>query len=165
MAQQIDFPAYSIALYGGEKVEESCLRLQDEYGLDVNAVLFCYWFGARHGVIGEDLWRRIDEISHQWQGRLVRPLRDARRWLKNPEFALDREMRDLRERIKENELAAEIMQQRIMREAGAAFEIGAPFDPARSARRNAEALLERRGIAVDDEIRDLLAAISSAAFA
>ena len=164
MAQQIDFPAYSIALYGGEKVEESCLRLQDEYGLDVNAVLFCYWFGARHGVIGEDLWRRIDEISHQWQGRLVRPLRDARRWLKNPEFALDREMRDLRERIKENELAAEIMQQRMMREACGSGAGGAPGEPAAATRCNVDALLLRGGVEVDSEIEGLLAAISKAAF-
>lgn len=165
MLKQTDFPAYSIALYGREMVEESCLRLQDEYGLDVNAVLFCYWFGTRHGVIGEDLWIRIDETSSQWQDRLIRPLREARRWLKSPGFKPDQEKRELRERIKADEIAAELLQQRMMQEACAEIVNSATAGAAEAARRNAEALLERRGIAIDDEIRDLLAAISSAAFA
>lgn len=165
MLKQTDFPAYSIALYGREMVEESCLRLQDEYGLDVNAVLFCYWFGTRHGVIGEDLWTRIDETSSQWQGRLIRPLREARRWLKQPGFEPGPELQKLRERIKEDEIAAELLQQRMMQEACAEFVNSATAGAAEAVRRNAEALLERRGIAIDGEIRDLLAAISSAAFA
>lgn len=165
MLKQTDFPAYSIALYSREMVEESCLRLQDEYGLDVNAVLFCYWFGTRHGVIGEDLWARIDEISSQWQGHLIRPLREARRWLKQPGFEPDPQLQKLRERIKEDEIAAELLQQRMMQEACAGFVDSAPAEAAEAVRRNAEALLERRGIAIDGEIRDLLAAISSAAFA
>ena len=165
MLKLTDFPAYSIALYGKGKVEESCLRLQDEYGLDANAVLFCYWFGARHGVAGEGLWERIDEISRQWQGRLVRPLREARRWLKHPGFEPDREQRDLRERIKADEIAAELLQQRMMQEACAGFVDSAPTEAAEAARRNAEALFQRHGIALDGKIRDLLAAISSAAFA
>ncbi len=164
MLELTDFPAYSIALYGKGKVEESCLRLQDEYGLDVNAVLFCYWFGARHGVAGEGLWERIDEISRQWQGRLIRPLREVRRWLKNPGFEPDREQRELRERIKADEIAAELLQQRMMQEACTGFEDSAPAEAAEAARRNAEALLQRHGIALDGKIRNLLAAISSAAF-
>ena len=164
MLKQTDFPKYSIALYGRETVEESCLRLQDEYGLDVNAVLFCYWFGAHHGVIGEDLWTRIDEISSQWQGRLIQPLREARRWLKDPTFESDQDLQDLRERIKEDEIAAELLQQRMMQDACAEFEAGALEEPAAAARRNAKALLRRRGIALDDEINRSLASISRAAF-
>ena len=163
MLERTDFPAYSIALYDGNRVAECCLRLQDEYGLDVNAVLFCYWFGARHGVIDADLWTRIDEISSQWQGRLIRPLREARRWLKERSFGSDRDMRDLRERIKANEIAAELLQQRAMREACEAGGSG-PADAPAAARRNTEALLRRRGIAPDGEIKQLLATISQAAF-
>ncbi|MXZ32463.1 MAG: TIGR02444 family protein [Gammaproteobacteria bacterium] len=164
MLEQTDFPTYSIALYGKGKVEESCLRLQDEYGLDVNTVLFCYWFGAHHGVAGEGLWDRIDEISRHWQGGLIRPLREARRWLKHPGFEPEREQRDLRERIKADEFAAELLQQRMMQEACTGCLDNAPAGTAEAARRNAVALLQRRGIAFDKEIRDLLAAISSAAF-
>ena len=165
MVKQTDFPAYSIALYGRGKVEERCLRLQEEYGLDVNAVLFCYWFGAHHGVIGEDLWARIDEISSQWQSRLIQPLREARRWLKRSGYETDREKHHaLRERIKADEIAAELLQQRTMQVASEATEASAPEEPAAAARRNAEALLRRRGIALDDEVNQLLAAISSAAF-
>ena len=164
MLERTDFPAYSIALYGRGKVEESCLRLQDEHGLDVNAVLFCYWFGAHHGVAGEGLWKRIDEISRQWRGRLIQPLREARRWLKSPGFEPDQEQRDLRERIKADEIAAELLQQRMMQKTCADFAAGAPEEPAAAARRNAEALLRRRGIDLDDQVNQLLTAISRAAF-
>ena len=164
MVELTDFPAYSIALYGLENVEENCLMLQDRYGLDVNAVLFCFWFAAHQGEIGEDLWRRIDGISRQWQDSLVRPLRQARRWLKDPDLELDQQKQDLRERIKTDEIAAELLQQRMMQEACEGCEAGAPAEAAEAARRNAGALLQRRDIVFNGEIGELLAAISGAAF-
>lgn len=168
MLELTDFPAYSIALYGKGKVEESCLRLQDEYGLDVNAVLFCYWFGARHGVAGEGLWERIDEISRTCQSLAIQPLRGFRRDLRSSNKFADSLSNEQREnaykRLKTTEIRVELVQQRFMEEACAGFETGAIAEPAEAARRNAEALLQRHGIALDEEIRDLLAAISSAAF-
>ncbi len=173
MGWQKDFSEYSIALYSRGKVAGSCLALQDRYGLDVNAVLFCCWFGARRGLIDEELWARIDEISRQWQQRLVRPLRDARRWLKNPGFALDRETRDLRERIKDQEVAAELAQQRAMATASANLAADAPERPvnpatpaqaAAAARSNLEALLRRRDTELDPDIENLFAEIIRTAF-
>ena len=117
VVQQVDLNAYSIDLYARPRVEASCLRLQDGYGLDVNVVLFCFWFGACHGVIDEALWQRIDQISQQWQTRLVRPLREARRGLKALAFESDGDREALRSRIAENEIAAELLQQGLMQNA------------------------------------------------
>lgn len=164
MKQRQDFPEYSMALYGRGNVEASCLRLQDEYGLDVNVVLFCYWFGAHHGVIDAGLWQRIEAISGQWQSQLIRPLREARRWLKDPGFDPDLATMELRERIKQDEITAELLQQQMMQEACEGVTAGAPDTPAEAARCNARALLESNGTAMTREIDDLLAEISTAAF-
>ena len=173
MAQRTDFPGYSINLYGRGNVEKSCLKLQDDYGLDVNTVLFCYWFGANYGVIGEELWQRIDKISGEWQSRLIRPLREARRWLKSHGLEPDQAIDDLRERIKQDELTAELTQQRLMQMACDPSEVmnpnnpneaANPDNPDEAARHNARALLKRKGIACTAEIEDLFAAISEVAF-
>ncbi len=163
MMVRTDFPSWSVALYGSKNVAQSCLRLQDRHGLDVNAVLFCYWHGAHRGIVGEDLWPRIDEISRQWQNRLIRPLREARRWLKKPGCGSDPDLRKLRERIKADEIAAELLQQRMMQQACASARAAAA-EPATAARRNAEALLRRRGVALAGEVEVLLEEISKAAF-
>ncbi len=158
----MDFTAWSMALYARPQVEASCLRLQDEYGLDVNVVLFCYWYGACGGVMDDALWRRIGEISEQCQNRLVRPLREARRWLKAPVFEPEEDRLRLRERIREDELAAELLQQKWMQRAAEDSSPGRQSEPAAATRRNAGALLQRHGIAPNDEIRELLEEISRA---
>ncbi len=167
MLEGNNFQVYSIALYGRENVEESCLRLQDEYGLDVNVVLFCYWFGAHHGVVGKGLWKRIDEISRTCQSLAIQPLRGFRRDLRSSSQFADSLSNEQREnaykRLKTTEIRAELVQQRFMQEACADFETGAIAEPAEAARRNAEALLQRRGITPNKEIRELLAVISLAA--
>ncbi len=163
-----DFSAFSIGLYRRAGVEACCLRLQDEFGLDVNVVLFCYWFGARHGLIEEALWQRIDSVSRVWQARLVRPLREARRWLKKAEFEAGEDREKLRGRIKEDEIAAELLQQKIMRQACAGATGAGGGKPAEAARRNIEALLRRHGLARNEEMAaemmKCFAVISQAAF-
>ena len=172
----MDFNTYSIDLYARPRVEASCLRLQDGYGLDVNVVLFCFWFGACHGVIDEALWQRIERISQQWQTRLVGPLREARRGLKALALEGDEDREALRSRIAEDEIAAELLQQRLMQNACAeaaadgaglatlATQAAQAAQAAKAAQHNAEALLRRCAIASSDEIRELFAAISTAAF-
>ena len=171
--KQVDFNAFSIDLYARPRVEASCLRLQDGYGLDVNVVLFCLWFGACHGVIDEALWQRIERISQQWQMQIVGPLREARRGLKALTFESDGDREALRSRIAEDEIAAELLQQRMMQNActetatdgtGLSTLATPAAQAAKAARHNAEALLRRCAIASSDEIRELFAAISTAAF-
>ena len=158
----MDFTTWSMALYARPQVEACCLRLQDEYGLDVNVVLFCHWYGACGGVMDDALWRRIEEISEQCRNRLVRPLREARRWLKGPVFEPEEDRLRLRERIKEDELAAELLQQKWMQRAAEDSSPRRQLEPAAATRRNVEALLQRHGIALTDEIRELLEVISRA---
>ena len=40
---------FSLAVYGASAVQDECLHLQDQFGLDVNLVLLCAFLGAVHG--------------------------------------------------------------------------------------------------------------------
>ena len=45
---------FSLAVYADATVRQECLELQDEYGVDINLVLFCAFAGAVHGVVLSD---------------------------------------------------------------------------------------------------------------
>ena len=105
-----NFWTFSLELYDREGVATACLALQEEYQLDVNLLLFCYWHGSNVGVIEAELLRQVLDFSAEWRGHVVQPLRNARNWMKlnaekNEEFQL------LRTGIKAEELAAEKYQQ------------------------------------------------------
>jgi len=74
---------FSLAVYGASAVQDECLSLQDQFGLDVNLVLFCAFVGAVHGVALTcgDVAAARQEVA-QWHDDIVRPLRAARRNLK-----------------------------------------------------------------------------------
>lgn len=80
--QGIAFWPFSLALYGRPGVAESCLRLQDEAGADVNLLLFCAW-RAEIGLVGWALGEieRAEAALAPVRAVLV-PYRAARRALK-----------------------------------------------------------------------------------
>ena len=105
---------FSLELYAGEGVAEACLDLQDRRGCDVNILLFCCWLGSsgRPTLTAERL-RAILKASDEWQGRIVRPLREVRRLLKDQPWcdALPETVDAVRRRVAEAELAAEHAEQ------------------------------------------------------
>jgi len=106
---------FSLRTYRVSGVPEACLALQDELGADVNMVLYCCWAGDRSAALDGPAFQRAFEFSSQWATEVVRPLRHARRWMKQEgcaEGPVDREAcLALREQIKGTELAAEKLQQ------------------------------------------------------
>ena len=58
-----DLWEFSLKLYSEPGVAASCLSLQNQHGFDVNLVLFCIWYGFRHGELTEDLLEQIDLSS------------------------------------------------------------------------------------------------------
>ena len=77
---------FSIAVYSERGVQNECLHLQEQFGLDVNIVLFCAFAGAVHGICltEDDIVRAQKEVTG-WQEDVVKPLRAARRNLKQIE--------------------------------------------------------------------------------
>lgn len=109
---------YSTALYQQKGIGSACLSLQDQYGLDVNLILFCLWYGELFGKLTNHQLSQILEVSHHWSKLTVTPLRNVRRSLKSdsvlsetPEYE---KISNWRERVKDLELAAEKIQQTIL---------------------------------------------------
>lgn len=113
-----DLLHFARGVYARPGIRALCLRLQDEYDVDVVLLLMCCWHGCYHGVLSETAIAQASAFSGHWREQLVRPLRQARRWLKpHPADSVgipgeDQEI--LRERIKALELEAEFMQLRAL---------------------------------------------------
>jgi len=105
---------FSLAVYDRTGVAAACLALQDRHGVDVNMLLFCAWAGSRGHPLGPGDLAKLRTTAQPWQAAVVAPLRAIRRQLKvlkvAPELAIDR----LRARLKDAELDAEAVEQRLL---------------------------------------------------
>ena len=104
-----EFWRHSLRIYKQEGVEGLCLTLQDEFGLDVNVVLFCHWLGVSGLALSseqlEDLFEQVDD----WRQQVIEPLRILRRNMQTTTG-----IESVRGQIKLAELAAEQHQQGLM---------------------------------------------------
>ena len=120
-SQPIDTPfwAFSLAVYGGDGVEDECLKLQELLKLDVNLLLFAAFVGAIEGVRLErkDI-AAVNAVIAGWHGEIVQSLRQARRALKPPSIDAGNPLREasatLRKQVKTAELEAEKIEQAIL---------------------------------------------------
>ena len=105
---------FSLEIYAFQGVAEACLDLQERRGCDVNVLLFCCWLGASgRPTLTADRLRAILKASEAWQARVVRPLREVRRLLKDQPWpeALPETLDAVRRRVADAELAAEHAEQ------------------------------------------------------
>jgi uncharacterized protein (TIGR02444 family) len=73
MADADAFWTWSLKTY--PRVKDLALRLQDEYGADINLLLFCAWIGR----LGRDELDAAEAAVAPWRERVLVPLRQARR--------------------------------------------------------------------------------------
>ena len=109
-----DFWNFSIQHYARPGVAESCLALQDTYGLDVNLVLFFLWYGNHYGELSSSQFNQVLNFSSQWAANVVNPVRQQRRWLKQHRetSGIDPDIVETyRNKVKRLELDAEQLQQ------------------------------------------------------
>lgn len=109
---------FSIQLYGKPGVAQACLQLQDCCDMDVNLLLYCYWYGVSFGRFDPLLLQQVYEFSCTWKQGIVQPLRSVRQWMKNQTQLVSekqaRQFQELRERVKLEELDAEKIQQEMI---------------------------------------------------
>jgi uncharacterized protein (TIGR02444 family) len=102
---------FACAVYAEPNVEKCCLRLQDDFDIDVPLLFFCYWSALRHGAVSVSQLQPGLELAQYWSELVVQPLRHIRRQMKvdNHHLSLiDRdEHTELREQIKALELQSE----------------------------------------------------------
>jgi uncharacterized protein (TIGR02444 family) len=108
---------FSLEFYAIPGIARALITLQDRDGLDVNLILFALWLGlSGYGLLDRDALAAADRAVCAIRTEVVEPLRTLRRRLKgNP----DTSVQNLREGIKELELAAErVVQSRLACLAG-----------------------------------------------
>ena len=106
---------FSVRTYRTERVPDACLSLQNDYGADVNMLLYCCWVGVYVGQFDDELFERASLFSSAWANHVVIPLRSARTWLKHEGCGGEPVATDtcmaLREKIKSVEFESEKLQQ------------------------------------------------------
>lgn len=109
---------FSVRTYRTPDVPEACLSLQNDYGADVNMLLYCCWIGGIKGPFDDALFAKASAFSSNWAEHVVVPLRAARTWMKqsgcNAESVPTESCMTLREKIKSVEFGAERLQQDVL---------------------------------------------------
>jgi len=118
MQESSSFWSFSLRFYAAPGVADVCLDLQDRFGVDVNILLYLLWQAQRGRRLAKTEVEQLIALSQDWQLHVVRPLRDARRFLKDPgPIWSSPEVASLRQRLKQEELIAEHLQQDAMEAA------------------------------------------------
>ena len=109
------FWRFSLHTYRQPGVPQTCLDLQNRYGVDVNLLLFWLWAGQDLGVVATaDHVKQADETIAEWRTNMILPLRSARTWAKTQPLMADEACARLRDAIKRDELVAEQIQQALL---------------------------------------------------
>jgi uncharacterized protein (TIGR02444 family) len=104
--------SFSNQTYKLPEVEGACLELQNNFDADINIILYCLWV-AEKGIklTAEDVMVLI-QTTLPWQKSILKPLRDARKMMKQHIIAMPSELLDLTvSNLGEMELNAEHMSQ------------------------------------------------------
>ena len=100
---------YSLEVYARDGVADALLALQDEFGLDVNMLLYAAWLAARGLQLDTAHLAPLEARVAPWREQVIRPLRRLRRqWRDYPQAGA------LRDALKGLELQAEQSQQALM---------------------------------------------------
>jgi len=106
---------WSIERYDQDGVASTLLDLQDNFGLNVNVLLWCGWCAQDFADIPELVLRKAVDLAEHWTSDVTGPLRQARRALKSPPRQADaQETQSLRSEIKALELRAEKIEQEML---------------------------------------------------
>ena len=155
-----NFWDFSLEIYSLPGVSERLIALQDDYGADVNIVLFCCWCGQEGRLpLDATFFERADRNLGEWQREVIEVLRSLRREMKGGVRGILPEISEpLRGEIKRLELDAERVMQSVL--ASLAPPVVGPGGPA-YARGALEAYFHYRGITVTGDVSKLVDLITA----
>ena len=110
---------FSLEVYGKPRVADSCIYLQDQYGMNVNILLACVWVGAAGaGALNSVDINMCIRRTRDWQRTIVKPLRGIRRACRDeplgvPDFLLQ----IFRPLVQGTEIDAEHVEQLVLEDA------------------------------------------------
>lgn len=77
-----EFWQFSLALYGRPEIAQECLDLQDQWGANVNLLLWLVWCEQRGRRVDAPTLMRAEAAIDEWNNTIVGPLRHLRRTLR-----------------------------------------------------------------------------------
>lgn len=108
MAAGDELWSFSTRLYSRPAVRSACLHLQDDCDADVCVILMLLWIAEEERSVAVPDLRLLLQSSAPWRERVVQPLREVRRRLKDgPAIVAPDERIELRESLAAVELEAE----------------------------------------------------------
>lgn len=111
----MSFWQWSIEAYARPGASAALLRLQDDFDLNVNILLWCCWCAKTRGAVPDLALRKAMDLTAEWSREVSAPLRAARRALKAaPRQADAAGAEALRVKVKEAELDSEKLEQSML---------------------------------------------------
>lgn len=100
---------FALSFYAQAGVAETCVRLQDTYGVNVCLLIALRWLDERQQQLSAAQLAALQQHIQPWTQQLVVPLRALRRQLKQPiaNAPQDELQEQIRSSIKQAELLAE----------------------------------------------------------
>lgn len=170
-----NFWEFSLELYSSTGISATCLDLQNQYGIDVNLLLLCCWYGAKVGELSESSLNQALAYSNQWAENVVKPLRQSRIWMKSnipSDQNQQANFQEVRNEIKTVELRAEKHQQYMleiiaMSQTNVALQRGSGnrTRPEKAIEKNVLMLINQMKVAHSLELRATLSLVITAAAA
>lgn len=106
-----EFWDFSLNVYHRPEVSKLCLDLQDNYGADVNMLLFACWLGhTGRGTVTVSAWRAMILRLTKWREKVIKPLRSVRHMLQDEHLA----PLSMKEQVFNCEIDAEHIEQLIL---------------------------------------------------
>jgi uncharacterized protein (TIGR02444 family) len=131
------FWRFSLAFYRQPGVADACIALQDEYGVDVNLLLFLLWLADEKRLLSADEIKALDGKVRDWRNLTVVPIRGIRRKLKGARTPVEAAQQEaFRTKIKGLELEAERLQQQALYALSQAASLGQQSEPRTAAHGN-----------------------------
>jgi len=131
------FWRFSLYFYRQPGVSGACIALQDEYGVDVNLLLFLLWLADDGRLLSADEVRKLEDQVRDWRNLTVIPIRNMRRKLKGARTLIDAGQKEaFRTKVKAIELEAERLQQQALYALAQSGSLGKPAAPPAAAHGN-----------------------------
>lgn len=105
------FWLYSLSLYPA--IKDLCLQWQDNFGVNVNLVLFLLYLDKQQQSVSETQLQQLEDLLKHFSEEVTQSIRALRRTLPSPWLESDMQQ-PLRQQLLSTELAAEKLEQQLL---------------------------------------------------
>jgi uncharacterized protein (TIGR02444 family) len=105
------FWLYSLSLYPA--IKEVCLQWQDNFGVNINLLLFLLYLDKQQQSLSETQLQQLEDLLQHFSSEVTQSIRTLRRTLPSPWLESDMQQ-PLRQQLLSTELAAEKLEQQLL---------------------------------------------------